>query len=277
MGTRLEVVIPGLDEPEGLKIMRLVQAELDLLVGQISNYDRQSALSNLNREAYDSEVQVTGYLHDLLSAGISYHEKTGGYYDFTLGGWTSQPDLIRDTGQRFNALNELPLDRRLRLEGGVARFLHPDVKIDAGGIGKGMALSVIKRLFTDADIRSAFISFGGSSVLGIGSHPHGDSWKVGILDPDNEQETIATETIVDQSLSISGNTIHNRKKYADQGHILDPVGGRFFTERGVVTVVSDDPTESEVLSTACLAAGKEKQPLMTAGFPGVKVAWYLKH
>lgn len=271
MGTRLEFVIPELEESDGLALIRTVKDALEELVRQISNYDRYSEISRINREAGDGGVEVSGYLHELLSEGIRYHTLTNGYYDFTLGGWTSRPDMIKDTGTRFAALTSIPFADRISLQDHTVRFLHQDVRIDPGGIGKGMGMKIIEKMVRNAGISSAFISFGGSCVTGIGKHPYGDEWKVGIPHPEIDRKILAELGLYDRTLSISGNSKNNRRKFGDQGHILNPHTGTFFVSQGLLAVVAKDPVCAEVLSTALIAAGPENEQQILDHFPDITV------
>ncbi len=271
MGTRLEFVIPALEESAGLTLIRAIKDALDELVSHISCYDRDSVISRINRDAGDREIEVTGHLYNLLAEGVRYHALTSGYYDFTLGGWTSRPDLIKDTGTRFAALTSIPFSERISLKDHAVRFQQRDVRIDPGGIGKGMAMKIIEKMVRDAGISRAFISFGGSCVTGIGQHPYGDEWKVGIPHPEKEGPILAEVGLYDRTLSISGNSKNNRRKFGDQGHILNPHTGTFFVGQGLLAVVAEDPVCAEVLSTALIAAGPENEQQILDHFPDITV------
>jgi thiamine biosynthesis lipoprotein len=270
MGTRLEILIPGIEEYEGLALIRALKAEIEVLERQISNYNPDSDLSKINRDAFNNKIKVSGYLKEMISHGIDYHFLTEGFYDFSLGGWTSKPDLIMDTGERFLNLRKTPFNQRILLEDDLLSFLNQDVRIDSGGIGKGMALKIIEKMLRKENFQSAFISFGGSSILAIGKHPYGDSWKLGIQHPNKEGEIIAEIILENNSLSISGNSFNNRKKYGNVGHILDPVKGTFYALDDIISVSSDDPVEAEVLSTALTVAGEENEKVILNNFPGIQ-------
>jgi thiamine biosynthesis lipoprotein len=253
--------------------VRTIKARFESLLKQISNYDRQSEITRFNNSKTGELVKVGEHLAGLIGKGLEGHRRTKGYYDFTLGGWTSRPDLFRDTGSRFASLVKTPMQERIQLEGDMAVKLHPDTRIDAGGIGKGQGLEIINKTAGEMGIPAAFISFGGSSVLAIGSHPFGDTWLVGIPHPERDAEHLAEIPLRDSTLSVSGNSANNRRKFGDQGHILDPHTGAFFTREGLVTVVCPDPVEGEILSTALAAAGEDKGKEIVANFQGVTVQW----
>ena len=61
--------------------------------------------------------------------------------------------------------------------------LRPDAIFDFGGYGKGYALQQALGMLKNAGITTALVNFGNSSVCGIGCHPSGDSWQVGVENP----------------------------------------------------------------------------------------------
>lgn len=276
MGTRLEIVIPGLEESNGLQLVREIENELALLVQHLSNYDPDSAISKFNSLPVGETMEISGYFSDFIQSGLRYNTLTMGYYDFTLGAWTSKPDLIPDNGSRLAKLMKVPFQDRLQVHKGTAGPTIQDIRLDSGGIGKGMAIFSIEKLLRNYNIQSAFISFGGSSVLGLGKHPYGDSWKVGITDPGEKESMVSQLDLLDMTLSISGNSLNNRKKYGNGGHILNPLNGDFYTKQGLVAVVSGSAVEAEVLSTALILCKQEEEEQILSGFKDVRIYRYEK-
>ena len=113
---------------------------------------------------------------------------------------------------------------------------------------KGYALKKIKDILLETDIHQCFVDFGNSSILGLGHHPYGNSWKVGIKNPFVEGEIIDEIELRDESLSTSGNTSSYTK------HIINPFSGEYNDERKLVCVVSRNPIEAEVLTTTLMIA-----------------------
>ncbi len=133
-------------------------------------------------------------------------------------------------------------------------------KLDFGGMAKGWALKVLEKILRRNDVKSAFVDFGGSSILGVGSHPYGDSWKVGVVNPFNG-EVIREVELVDKSMSSSGNT----PTYS--GHIRNPLTGEIVDSKALVTVVSNSPLDAEVLSTALMVASEDERKQIQENFP----------
>lgn len=126
--------------------------------------------------------------------------------------------------------------------------------VDLGAVGKGIACDVIKDILDKYDIKDAVISVGGSVLI------YGSNATVGIVDPNNSSDYMATVEIDSQCVSTSGDYERffevDGKKYH---HILDPkdgypAGGNLRS----VTVICDSGLDSDALSTACFVMGYSK-------------------
>ena len=137
-------------------------------------------------------------------------------------------------------------------------------KFDFGGFGKGYFLKKCEAEMRDSGVGCAFVDFGNSSILCIGHHPYGEAWPIGIVDPYTRM-TVKEIMLADSSMSTSGNTpVHN-------GHIRNPLTGEVSRGRRMVTVVSNDPLDVEVLSTVLMISPEEDVPTIMAEFPEAKI------
>lgn len=137
--------------------------------------------------------------------------------------------------------------------------LNQNTSIDLGAIAKGYASYKANKILSDNKITSALISLGGN-VRAIGSKPDGSPWIVGIADPDDTSQQIGTLSVKDTSVITSGGYQRffesNGKKYH---HIINPHTG-YPAESGLksVTIVSEDDTLADALSTALFVMGLDK-------------------
>ena len=134
-------------------------------------------------------------------------------------------------------------------------------ELDFGGFAKGFLLKELKSKLVSSGIWTAFVDFGDSSILALGHHPFGDCWKVGVKDPFGGA-VLGEIELRDQAMSTSGNT----PVYSS--HIVNPKTGEADNSRTVVTVVSDDPLDAEVLSTVAIIASPEELEIVKKNFPG---------
>ncbi len=131
---------------------------------------------------------------------------------------------------------------------------------DPGGAAKGLALdAAIDVLRSDPAVTAALVS-AGSTTLTFGSKPDGGLWRIGIEDPREPSEVIAT---IEAEGGITVSTSGDYQRYFERGgerfhHILDPTTG--FPARGLRTLTvigATDGLDSDILSTALFVAGKD--------------------
>lgn len=140
-------------------------------------------------------------------------------------------------------------------------------RLDFGGFAKGYALGSINSILRKAGVSKAFINFGNSSILAIGSHPCGDGWKVALPDPWTG-EPADEFRLRDTSLSVSGNSPH----YI--GHIINPLTGTADLSHRFSSVICNDPLEAEALSTAALASLPGQLEFLRSAFPDAEIRIY---
>jgi thiamine biosynthesis lipoprotein len=244
MGTRLDALLfcdgggEGSNCNDGESLKRLwgkAEAEMRRIEKMLNRFDDASEISRLNASAQRKSAAVSEEMWQVMLDCRRYYELTGGKFDVTLGRF--------GTGELLEESHSI-------------RFDYDGTSLDFGGYGKGYALKLFRELLTGEGIRRAFINFGNSSTLAIGSHPYGDSWQTGIEDPANYGVTLVTVSLCNSSLSVSGNSP------ARPQHIYDPSLGMPVRGDILVAVEAEDPLDAEVLSTAWVASSFEEE---TAG------------
>lgn len=132
-------------------------------------------------------------------------------------------------------------------------------QIDLGGIAKGYLSDRIMDILRSDGVESGIISLGGN-VKTLGKKPDGSDWRVAIQDPDDEEEYMGILSVSDMAVITSGNY---QRFFERDGvmyhHIIDPSDG-YPADTGLasVTIVSDDGTLADGLSTALYVMGLEK-------------------
>ncbi len=237
MGTRLDMIILGLEESEAKALWQVIVEKMQSLDARLNRFDTDSTLSQLNRLAYLQTFQVDAELFKILQDCYNYYEKTDGLFDISLS------DLSK-----------------MVLSDNTVSFLSPDLKLDLGAYAKGYALKIIKNLLIEAQVKQAFVNFGDSSIVGLGHHPHGDSWKISINNPFLHNSVLEEVSLKDLSISTSGNT----PSYSN--HIVRPDTKRKNNERKLTYVVAADPLEAEVLSTVLMIAKQEERQKILKNF-----------
>ncbi len=238
MGTRFDILIIGKNKIYSESVWYRIESELKRLDNLLNRFDKFSEISNINSNATSIPVKVTDEMWHILNNCKYYHQLTLGLFDVTL--------------KDFKLINFSESSKSVS-------YTNSEIKIDFGGYGKGYALKKIKSILDEAEIECSYIDFGNSSILGIGHHPFGSAWKVTIENPYNHK-IIDELSLKDTALSISGNTP------AYHGHIVSPKYGQSICEHKMVSVISDDPLDVEVLSTALMIADDKEKEQIKANF-----------
>ena len=244
------------------EIQKIVE-NLDINVLSRTSGDSLVSLINKNGGG-ELDLQTAAYFSILLDVC----EKSGGAFDFTLGGvsdlWNfgSSPS-IPDENALAEALSHSGYEK-VSLSGNNLSLQDKAAVLDFGASGKGIALDSVKAYLETRDIRNAVVSVGGSTLL------FGDrDFTVGIRNPEgNAGSYIAKLHMGEGCVSSSGSYEQffeeNGKRYH---HILNPATG-YPVDNGLlgVTIVSESGLLSDALSTACFVLGIEKGSALAAEY-----------
>ena len=242
MGTRFDIIVIGEDEDKVLEFWRLCTEILEKCERRMNRFDPESEVSEVNRELSSGLAVTLGdEMRQAVAECIEFRDRTGGYFDIA-----GNPDA------------------GLELDGNVLKPSVQGVSLDFGGFAKGFALRKIADVLKDKNVKNAFVDFGDSSVYAVGAHPCGDCWPVSLPSPFTGQ-VIADFRLKDNALSTSGNT----PGYT--GHIIDPHTGKACCARRIACVVSEDPLEAEILSTALMVADDAAVNNIRTNFPDTEM------
>ncbi len=241
---------------------------IDAMENCISNWIDGSPTATMNRDAGGKAVVVPPELFSLMAASKKYNEETDGVFDVTVGpllklwgfygkkGGLPSPEEIRQSLDMVG-MNRVELNRADRS----VRFEKPGMRVDFGGIGKGLAVDRAAAVLQDKGIHRGRVSGGTSSIIVWGEPPQGGGWTIDIRDPyvsgDVARPPLAKVVIHDEALSTSSNSEKyiemNGKKY---GHIFDPRTG-MPAETNIVSATSIAPTgiESDAVTKAYFILG----------------------
>lgn len=264
MGTRFNLLFPSIDYENGDKLFHLVRNEVVRIESLISFYERGSEISRLNNRDSDEVSNVNEEVFEILERCRKYYLLTSGAFDITVKPvkdfWNTN-DSPKNMEDLPDHLKEMTGFEKVYLNNSnrTVSFGNHSTRIDLGGFGKGYALAKVKSILMDKDVGSAFISFGESSILGLGSHPNGNCWKVGINNLIEPGSTVYTFELTGGSVSTSGSyTITDEGELHKSINVIDPVNRLPVNSIKSVSVKSDSPEMAEVLSTAFLVMRRDE-------------------
>lgn len=185
MRTRFECVLHGPDE-------RALRAAGEAALGEIRATERclsrflpDADFARLHREAPTQWCSVSAPFWEALIRCRELHAATGGAFDVAAATPPGCAAVEFDEPHR------------------AVRFTDPGVRLDFGGIGKGIALDRAAEVLREAGVQSALLHGGTSSVLAVGAPPESRAWRVAIADPDDPARAVACVELRDAALGIS--------------------------------------------------------------------------
>ena len=241
------------------------EAEIVRLDALLSVGSEESEISRINTSGSGLLSSDTAAM---VETALSVWQDTDGAFDITiyplmeLWGFTTK-DFQVPASDELQALLALCGSEKLTYEDGTLTLAEGQ-GIDLGGIAKGYTSGRLMEIFAEYELDSALVSLGGN-VHCYGSKPDGSLWRCGIQDPLNPEDKSSYIGIV----SISGKAVITSGAYeryfTDEAtgqtyhHILDPETG-YPADSGLisVSVVSDDGTLADALSTACYVMGLDR-------------------
>lgn len=264
MDTYMTFKVYGKDREKALnEIVSRVQ-ELD----EIFSISKNGAISELNKEkSLDDNEEVI----ELIKTANDISNETDGALDITVyplmdeWGFVSKQYRIPDDEKIKEILKSVNYnyvnidDDEITLEN--------DAKVDLGSIVKGYTGDVIADVLKRYNVKYAIASLGGNIEI-YKKKPDGKPWKIGVDNPFKENEgdntTIGDITINDGRDGKAIITSGDYERYFEKDgkryhHILDPKTG-YPVDNGVrsVTIVSENGTFADALSTTLFVLGKDK-------------------
>jgi thiamine biosynthesis lipoprotein len=265
-GTRVEVLIAGLDEAKARPAAAAVLREFDRLHRTYHAW-KPSELSTLN------EAFAAGRTHDatpemaaLITDARSIAATGEGLFDPGIGGlirlWGFHSDEFKAALPDPAALAAWRADRPgvagLQLEGLRASSQNRALALDFGGYLKGVALDRAAVILREQGVSNALINIGGN-VMALGTK-NGERWRIGIQHP-RQPGPLATVALDDgEAIGTSGDYQRyfelDGKRYC---HLLDPRSAAPVTHTQSLTVLITPRPAAGTLSDAA------SKPLFIAG------------
>ena len=280
MGTTISLLLPENQAELGLQLVRALFTEWEQT---LSRFLPDSELSQLNERA-GMPTAVSDLLYSVLATALTAAQATQGVYDPALldqlvrvgydrtfddlkAVQTPQPagfDLIipGEPGGRWRGIKVDPIRRCVTLPAGI--------KLDFGGIAKGMAVDAALEQLRQNGISPALVNAGGDLAV-LGLPPDAEQWPISV--PGQEQMwtiplrsgAVATSGIAHRHW-WQGNTLRH--------HLIDPrTGLPAESDLWSVSVVADRCEQAEVAAKVAFILGSRKgaEFLRNHNIPGILV------
>ena len=235
---------------------KIVQAVLDMVVAQMSNWEADSVVSRFNRHPIGGWMTLPAEMRTVLRAGLDIARLSDGAFDPALGRlvdhWGFGPhmaDAVPACASPWTSI-EVDDDRARRLA---------DVALDFSGIAKGFAVDAVADALRASGVANFLIEIGGE-LRGVGVKPDIQPWWV-------DMETPPGITFPPLRVALSGLTVATSGDYRrfrmeagrHLSHSIDPAT-RAPIRNGVasVTLLHESAMMADAWATAITVAGPEK-------------------
>ena len=247
MHTRMEIVLPRVEESLARELTQKVESRVKQLERLMNRFDDKSPLSVVNTVATTQSVAVDEELFMALEHCEVFRRGTAGYFDVAVS-------------ERPHEGTAYMLDGKSH----TVRLLVEDAKVDLGGFAKGFALDRVCSMLREEGVESAVVNFGNSSIAGVGHHPYGEWWPIGVANRCCAGAVAEEFKLRDSALSVSGR--------AENGeyHILNPHTGLRVAGNELIVVEGRSALVAEVLSTALYAAPHNLRDDIIAQYEGYR-------
>lgn len=263
MGNRFEISVVAEDEAWAEIRIGDAIAEIQRIEALFTTFKEDSQTNQINAQAGIAPVKVDREVFKLIKRSLRISQLTQGAFDITYGSidkslWnfdtqmTSLPDrktaqqMVRLINYRNVILNE---------EAGTVFLKEKGMRIGFGGIGKGYAAEMAKRLLIQKGVASGIVNASGDLTT-WGNQPDGQPWTIGIADPNAKNQPFSYFNISNVAVATSGNyekfAMIDGKKYS---HTIDPKTG--FPVSGIksVTIICPNAEIADAMATPVTVMG----------------------
>lgn len=281
MGSPFKILLYCADDGAARRASRAAFDRIARLDATLSDYDPDSELSRLAGSAGGPPVAVGPDLFDVLEKSRAWYERSGGLLDPTVAPvgrlWrrARRERKLPDPGKLAEALPLVGMDKLiLDPEARTVQLTRPGMKLDVGGIAKGLTSQAAIDVLREQGVDRALVAGAGDIVVS-GPPPGSDGWTIGVatLEPSKQAPEIYL-SLKDCATSTSGDAerfvVIDGRRYS---HIIDPKSGRAFEERASVTVVAPDGTTADALETTAYMMGREKGLAWIDSIPGAAAVY----
>jgi FAD:protein FMN transferase len=239
------------------------EAEIERLDALLSTGTESSEVAQINANGGGTLSEDGSYL---MKKSLELYELTDGAFDVSiypvmdLWGFTTQNFKVPSDDELKSALSLVDASKiNFDEKTGEVSFDKEGMEIDFGGIAKGYTSDQLCKIFEKYGIQSAMINLGGNVDV-YGKKTDGSNWRVAIQSPTDDNGYIGVIETANKAVITSGGY---ERYFEEDGvtyhHIIDPSTG-YPANSGLtsVTIICDDGTKADGLSTSLFIMGEEK-------------------
>ncbi|QSW88398.1 FAD:protein FMN transferase [Flavobacterium endoglycinae] len=263
MGNSFTITVTASDHKTANEHIEAAVQEIKRIERLLTTYNDQSQTNQVNTQAGISAVKVDEEVFNLIERSIGISKITQGAFDISYGGidkslWNFDRSMksLPDTQTALKMVHLIDYRNILLDRENCSVFLkEKGMRIGFGGIGKGYAAEMAKKVLIKRGVQSGIINASGD-LCAWGLQPDGRKWTIGVADPDAPSSVFSYMDISDRAVATSGNyekyiTI-NGKKYS---HTIDPKTGLPVSGIKSVTIITTNAEFADAMATPIAVMG----------------------
>ncbi|MBX3383250.1 MAG: FAD:protein FMN transferase [Phycisphaeraceae bacterium] len=278
MGVETRIILYANDRAQAVARAAMAFERINELDHALSDYRLDSTLSRVNAAAGAEPVAVDDDLFDALRTSMHLAALSNGAFDPTIGPLVQVWRVQRRTGQPAPAgeqrsalalVNWRDLD--LNAQTRTAFLRRKGMRLDLGGIGKGIAAQEAVRTLTAMGSPRCMVSLAGDIAAGLPPPDQPRGWRIEVRSG-AEAPPIGTLWLAQMSVSTSGDSEQFIELDGVRlGHIIDPRSGRTSAPGAFAVVVSSRGDHADALATTLLLTpADQRESLLLALADGHK-------
>ncbi len=263
MGNQFEISAVSENEDWASERINAGINEIKRIEKLLTTFDDSSETNLINRNAGIEAVKVSEETFSLIERSIRISNITQGAFDITYGSidkslWNfdttmkSLPDeenakqMVRLIDYRNIILDDKNKTIFLKEKG---------MRIGFGGIGKGYAAEMAKKIMQQMGVESGVVNASGD-LTAWGLQPNGEEWTIGIANPNYSGQVFSFMKITGLAVATSGNyekfILIDGKKYS---HTINPRTGLPVTGIKSVTIITKNAEIADAMATPVTIMG----------------------
>ncbi|WP_276381386.1 FAD:protein FMN transferase [Flavobacterium sp. H4147] len=263
MGNSFTITVTAFDHKTANEHIEAAVQEIKRIERLLTTYNDQSQTNQVNTQAGISAVKVDEEVFNLIERSIGISKITQGAFDISYGSidkslWNFDRSMksLPDTQTALKMVHLIDYRNILLDRENCSVFLkEKGMRIGFGGIGKGYAAEMAKKVLIKRGVQSGIINASGD-LCAWGLQPDGRKWTIGVADPDAPSSVFSYMDISDRAVATSGNyekyiTI-NGKKYS---HTIDPKTGLPVSGIKSVTIIAANAEFADAMATPIAVMG----------------------
>jgi len=263
MGNNFAITVVTDNGIDASAYIQLAIEEIRRIEQLFTTYKPESQTNRINDAAGIMPVTVDAEVFNLIERSIAISKITQGAFDISYGSidktlWNFDKEMtqlpsVEEARKMVHLIDyrNIILDK----ENSTVFLKEKGMRIGFGGIGKGYAAEMAKKVLIDNGISSGIINASGD-LTAWGLQPNGKQWTIGIANPDFPQQAFSYLNISNKAVATSGNyekyVMIGGKKYS---HTIDPKTGLPITGIKSVTIISDNAEFADAMATPISVMG----------------------